>query len=97
MTWVGPDRYQGPPAALRVYRTPEPRDFNGYVAEDEREHRDVLTQEQLDRATERADCAIYDQRPGLLGYCTHNEAGRPVETDGPREHEGDTLHALPQE
>lgn len=25
-----------------------------------------------------------------------NEAGRPVETDGPREHEGDTLHAVPQ-
>jgi hypothetical protein len=81
---------------MRTLRTPEPRDFNSHVAEDEAEHRDLLTQEQLDRAAERADCAIYDLHPGLLGHHPTNNAGRPVETSGPQNTKENTLHALPE-
>lgn len=67
MTWVKPDA-RTTRAALRHHRTPPALDFNETVALGETEHRDVLTQEQLDRAAERADCAVYDLRPGLLGH-----------------------------
>lgn len=96
MTWVKPDKRTAR-AALRHHRTPDAQDLTEAVAADEAEHRDLLTQEQLDRAAERADCAIYDLRPGLLGYCKPtNTTGRPGSADGLPEHEGDTLHALPQ-
>lgn len=67
MTWVKPDKRTAR-SALRHHRTPTPLDFTEHTALDEAEHRDVLTQEQLDRADERADCAIYDRFPGLLGH-----------------------------
>ena len=67
MTWVTPDKRTAR-AAMRHYRTPTPLDFNEAAMLDEAEHRDVLTHEQLDRAAERADCAIYDRFPGLLGH-----------------------------
>ncbi len=67
MSWVANDPLRVR-AAMRHYRTPTPLDFNEAVALDEREHADRLTQEQLDRAAERADCAVYDLHPGLLGH-----------------------------
>ncbi len=72
-------------AALRTYRTDG--DFTDMVADDEREHRDLLTQAQLDRAAERADCAIYDQHVGLLAHCKHNDPPRVTSGTG-QAHDG---------